>query len=71
MNSKIYVIKLIVPKEKMDSQLHAAIENDSPIRSSVQQDGATLSIWVTSDGIIGKNGSIIALLDKKNNFFKH
>ena len=65
LNSKIYVIKLIVPKEKMNPQLHAAIENDSSIRSSIQKDRATAIIWVTSDGINGKKGSVLALLDKK------
>ena len=70
-NSKIYVIKSIVSKEKIDSQLHAEIENNSSIRSSIRKDGATLVIWVTSNVIIGKNGSVLALLDKKSNVFKH
>ena len=64
-NSKIYVIKSIVSKEKIDSQLHAEIENNSSIRSSIRKDGATLVIWVTSNVIIGKNGSVLALLDKQ------
>jgi hypothetical protein len=69
--SKIYVINSIVPKEKMDAQLHAAIEKDSSISSFIGNDGATTITWVASNDIIGTEGSVLTLLDKKGHFFKH
>ena len=65
LNSKIYVIKSIVPKEKMAPQLHAAIENDSTIKSFIRKDWATTVIWVVSNDIIRKKGSLLVLFNNK------
>ena len=53
------MIKSIVPKEIMDAQLHAAIDNDSSIRSFIGNDGTATITWIASNGIIGPDDYVI------------
>ena len=65
------MIKSIVPKEKMDPQLYAVIGNDSSIGSSIRKDETITFFLVAGNDTIGKKDSVLALLDKNTNFFKH
>ena len=66
--SKIYMIKSIVPGEHMDDQLHSTAGKDSSTSWSGGNDSETTIIYVASEDIIRNNDY---LLDKRQKFIQN